>query len=442
LAVGVLAGFFVPASTWAMHLNDRILAHSRWLTLILTPGGLVLANWLTRRFFPGAQGSGIPQAIAAMQIPDLKTRQRLLSLRIIVGKIGIALLGLISGASIGREGPTVHVGASLLFSLGRFARFPPYFLERSLILAGGAAGIAGAFNTPIAGIMFAIEELARAFEERATSTVLTAVVLSGIVTTGMLGNYTYFGETDEALGAAHNWLAVPLCGVIGGLLGGLFSQLLIVTQRKLAPTLGRMPLRTVLVLGLLVAGLGLISGGSTYGTGYEQARHLVQGNLDAVSPLFPFAKFLATLFSYLAGIPGGLFSPSLSAGAGVGADLARLMPSVPIGVMVLLGMTGYFVGVVQTPLTAAVIVMEMVGDHGMILPIMATAFIALGSSKLVCRRAVYWALADSFLPPREALRPAVAAVGAPPPVALAESAPPTPATPAANSDSDRPNEPL
>ncbi|MDE2150436.1 MAG: chloride channel protein [Gammaproteobacteria bacterium] len=399
LIVGLAAGGFTLASGWAMRLQSHLVAISPYWCILATPAGLMLAVWLTQRVFPGAQGSGIPQAIAAMQLPDIKQRARLLSLRLAIGKILLTVIGLLSGASIGREGPTVHVGAGLLFSFGRLARFPPHFLERSLILAGGAAGIAGAFNTPIAGIVFAIEELGRSFEERATSTVLTAVVITGIVVTGMLGNYTYFGQTSETLVTWNDWLAVPLCGVVGGLLGGLFSTALIAGQRRIARHLREHGLRTTLALGLWIALLGLLSHGNTYGTGYDQARELLHGNPDAAGPLFPIAKIAATFFSYISGIPGGLFSPSLSAGAGVGADLARLLPSAPVGAVVLLGMTGYFVGVVQTPLTAAVIVMEMIGDHGMILPIMATAFIALGASKLVCRRAVYWALADAFLTP-------------------------------------------
>jgi H+/Cl- antiporter ClcA len=107
---------------------------------------------------------------------------------------------------------------------------------------------------------------------------------------------------------------------------------------------------------------------------------------------------LATLLSYFSGIPGGIFSPSLSAGAGLGADLAPLMPYVSVSTVVLLGMVSYFTGVVQTPLTASVIVMEMVNDHSMVFPVMATAFIALGVSKLLCREPIYWALADEFLP--------------------------------------------
>lgn len=400
-AVGCLAALFTFASNWFMELHDRILTHSRWWTLLLAPLVLVTTAFLTRRVFPGTQGSGIPQAIAALRTDDDQQRKRLLSLRIAGGKILMTLLGFLGGASIGREGPTIHVGASVMYSMGRFTRFPPHYVRHGLIMAGGAAGIAAAFNTPIAGIIFAIEEMARFYEERATGMLLIAVIIAGIVALGFLGNYSYFGESSAHFDQLRDWIAVPMCGVVGGLLGGSFSYVLVRGMRRLRLYDGRYGLLIAAVCGLIIAVLGLVSNGASYGTGYEQARSvLMHGN--NIGAGFPFYKILATLTSYFSGIPGGIFSPSLSAGAGLGADLAPLMPYAPVGTVVLLGMVGYFTGVVQTPLTASVIVMEMVNDQSMVFPIMAAAFIALGASKLVCRAPIYWSLAEEFLPPKNA----------------------------------------
>jgi len=396
LAVGIVAALFAIAGNWAIQLHNRVLAHSPWWSLLLAPVGFVLAVACTRSLFPGTQGSGIPQAIAALRIGDEELRHSVLSLRIAFGKILLTLLGLFSGASIGREGPTVHVGASMLMALGRFTKFPRRYIEHGLILAGGAAGIAAAFNTPIAGIIFAIEEMARVYEERATGTLLVAVILAGITSMAMLGNYTYFGTTGAILPDAHAWLAVLVCGLAGGLAGGLFSRGLIASTHWLAPSLTRRPLVIAAACGLIVAALGLLTHGVTYGTGYEQARLVLVS--DAYPDWgFPFYKIAATLASYASGIPGGIFSPSLSTGAGLGADLSFLVPGAPMAAVVILGMVGYFTGVVQTPITAAVIVMEMVNDHSMVIPIMATAFIALGTSKVVCHEPIYWTLAQEFI---------------------------------------------
>src|ERR1700679_3555876 len=198
-----------------------------WIAFLICPAGLAVSFLLTRYVFPGAQGSGIPQVIAAQQMTDRAAIARVLSPRIAAGKVALTLLGLCCGASIGREGPTVQVGASIMHALGRLLRLPRLELERALVLAGGAAGVAAAFNTPLAGIVFAIEELSHSFEARTSGTVLTAVIIAGIATLALSGNYTYFGVTTVSLPLGVGWLAVVLCAAAGGLLGGGFSQILI-----------------------------------------------------------------------------------------------------------------------------------------------------------------------------------------------------------------------
>jgi len=397
ILVGIAATLFAIASEHAHSLFKQILAVSPYLPLVITPLLLVFVAWLTRRFFPGAQGSGIPQSIAALNMPDHSVRAALLSLRIAVGKIVLTLLGLLGGASIGREGPTVHVGAAIMFSFGNLARFPQHFMDRGLILAGGAAGIAAAFNTPLAGIVFAIEEMSRSFEQRTSGTILTAVVIAGVTAIAIQGPYTYFGVSNASLPLSSSWVAVLVCGILGGGLGGLFSRGLISSTRKLAPWHMKYPLRIALICGLGIAVIGIFSGGSTYGTGYDEARLLVTGE-GKVDPSYPLMKLFATFVSYLSGIPGGIFAPSLATGAGIGAFFAQWFTAVPIETIVLLGMVGYFTGVVQTPITAFVIVMEMTGNHGMLLPLMFTALIAQGTSKLICPEAIYEAMALSFYP--------------------------------------------
>ncbi|MGD8999035.1 MAG: chloride channel protein [Granulosicoccaceae bacterium] len=395
--VGLSAAIFAIASEHAQQWFRDMVAWSPYLPFVVSPLILVLVTWLTRRFVPGAQGSGIPQSIAALRLKTHATRTALLSIRIAVGKILLTLLGLLGGASIGREGPTVHVGASIMFSLGRVARFPHHDMDRGLILAGSAAGIAAAFNTPLAGIVFAIEEMGRSFEHRTSGTVLTAVIISGITALAMLGNYTYFGSSSAVLLFDTDWvMAVLVCGLGGGLLGGLFSKTLIWGGQRLAPLRSRYGLLIAALCGLGIATIGFLSGNHTYGTGYEEARLLITGSGELTNS-FPFLKLLATVVSYLSGIPGGIFAPSLAAGAGLGELFAGLFPATPVTAIIILGMVGYFAGVVQTPITAFVIVMEMTDNHSMVLPLMATAFLGYGVSRLVCQVSIYEALAIPFL---------------------------------------------
>ncbi|HED52298.1 MAG TPA: chloride channel protein [Gammaproteobacteria bacterium] len=396
--VGVIASGFAISAVYAEGVFHTLLAYGDWVPFVLCPLGLVLVSWLTRKFFPGSQGSGIPQSIAALQLTEHTSRSALLSFRIAFGKILLTLLGLVSGASIGREGPTVHIGAAIMFSLGRFAKFPHHYMDRGLILAGGAAGIAAAFNTPLAGILFAVEEMGRSFEERTSGVLLTGVFIAGITAVVIQGNYTYFGSTSAGLEVSQMLMPVMVCGIVGGLLGGLFSTALIQGSQRLAPIIRRRPVIVATLCGLGIAGAGFLSGNTAYGTGYEEASAIISGT-STLPDNYPFMKMLTTIFSYLSGIPGGLFAPSLATGAGVGAEIANWMPSLPVSTVIILGMVGYFTGVVQTPITAFVIVMEMTDNQQLLLPLMATAFIAYGTSRFVCPEPIYRELAKQFLPP-------------------------------------------
>jgi H+/Cl- antiporter ClcA len=396
IIIGAAAVALALLADWAQAAFADLLVKWRYASLIVTPAGFALSVFLTTRYFPNSQGSGIPQAMAARQLTDQEARGRLVSMRIAIGKILLTLLGLLCGASAGREGPTVQVGASIMFVIGRISpRRQP-----GLILAGAAAGVAAAFNTPLAGIVFGIEEMSRAFEVRTSGLIIGTVIAAGLTSLALVGNYTYFGTTTTMLQPGLDWLAVPLCGVCGGLAGGLFSRGLIAMARGLPGSLGgaikRHPLAFAVVCGLGVALCGIASGDTVYGTGYAQ----VKAALENGAPLradFGVLKFAATLLSSISGIPGGIFSPSLAVGAGLGANIAHVFPRAPIDAIILLGMVSYFTGVVQAPITAFVIVTEMTENHAMVIPLMAASLIAYAASRLVCHEGVYHALAKGFL---------------------------------------------
>ena len=396
LSIGIIAVAFAKIADFAYDLLKVVTGWSPYAMLLVAPLGFGLLVLLTERFFQGSQGSGIPQTIAARQIVSPEGRRKLLSLRLAVGKIALTVFGILVGASVGREGPTVQVGASIMHEIGRLGgrRYA------GLLLAGGAAAIAAAFNTPVAGIVFAIEELSRSFEQRNSWLVFSSVIIAGLVSLGLVGNYTYFGQSEATMSAWAMWVIVPICGVVGGALGGLFSRLVIVfafgERRPLLAVLVRYKVAFAAGCGLLVALLGLATGGATYGTGYEQARGLLEG-ADDPNQWFGMAKLAATLLSTISGIPGGIFSPSLAVGAGLGHQLALLFPGVPPGAIVLLGMAGYFTGVVQAPITAVVIILEMTAGHSMTLPLMATVLIALAVSKLFCPQPIYHALSGRYV---------------------------------------------
>jgi H+/Cl- antiporter ClcA len=407
ILVGIVAAVFALLGEEGDHFYRNIYANNPWLSFVVTPIGLMMIVWLTRKFFSGAEGSGIPQTLIAIEGRGGKElAEQLLSFRIAIGKVLLTVMGLFSGASIGREGPTVHLGAAIMYSLGRYVHLPASYLERGLIMTGGGAGIAAAFNTPIAGIIFAIEEMARSFDRRNSTMILTGVILAGMTAIYVhQDNYNYYGTSPVNIDFSWVWLGVVVCGVSGGLLGGTFSYVLIHGSRKLRPLVQQHYLLVAGVCGLIIALIGVLSGGHAFGTGYIEAKQIVSCTGSAscsvdTGLMYPVYKILATVASYLSGIPGGIFAPSLASGAGLGSDLATLFPPELASTIVILGMVGYFSGVVQTPITAFVIVMEMTNNQDLVLALMATSLIASGASKLVCRKPIYYALAENFMTAR------------------------------------------
>ncbi|MCB1600376.1 MAG: chloride channel protein [Lysobacterales bacterium] len=403
--VALAAILFARASDYSYEWFKHLLAQSRYWPLIVTPIGFALLAWLTHGALRSTRGSGIPQVIAAMNRDhDVPFRDRLVALPVAAGKLVLTLVAMIVGASVGREGPTVHVGAGIMAWLAqRFGYRDPASISR-FALAGGAAGIAAAFNAPLAGVMFAIEELASAYEHRFSGALLTAVMIAGVVSLGLVGNYAYFGQMSISLPLGQSWFAVLLTGIVGGLAGGLFASSILRVAGGLPGILGRFRIRApatfAAVCGLLLALIGIASGDTVYGTGYEEARAILAGD-SSITVWFGLEKWLANAVSYAAGIPGGIFSPALAVGAGLGSNLAQLMPGTDPTAVILLGMSAYLAGVTQAPLTSAVISMELTNNHNFVLPIMASCLIGRAFSSVVCKTPVYRAFAERLVAERK-----------------------------------------
>jgi H+/Cl- antiporter ClcA len=392
ILVGLAAIAFARTADRASGLFDAMTARYWWLPLVLTPSSYVLIVWLTNRLAPAARGSGIPQIIAAKRDPEAALSD-LASGRTALLKTVLTAGALAAGASVGREGPTVQLGATIMAYTHKWLRVP---INASVLVAGAGAGVAAAFNTPLAGVAFAIEELAAAYEQRMTLLVMTAVLIAGMIAQGVAGDYVYFGIVGQTLPLGTVLIVAPVAGILGGASGGLFSRLTLWFARGGARRIsGGRPLVLALVSGVIVAVLGIATG-TTWGTGYAPASAMIHG--QATSLWFGPAKFVSTLLTTAAGLPGGIFSPSLATGAGVGNLLHALFPREPAGAIILLGMVAYFTGVVRAPLTAVIIISETTGSRGLMLPLLAAAIIAEGAAALVCRERLYHGLAQGFLP--------------------------------------------
>jgi len=467
LAYGALAGAVVVLFTLmidgASGLFDALTARAHWLPLIWTPllaAGIV---WLTRRFAAMSAGSGIPQVIAAQDPAlDRDGQHWFVSLRLAAAKLLLATLGVVAGLSIGKEGPSVQIAAGVLQHSRRWlgARgIPP----QALLAAGGAAGIAAAFNAPLAGVVFAFEELSRRMETRYSGVVIAAIVLAGLIGVSAFGNQAYFGAIEVPPPGWPLLLPGLMVTVVTGLLGGLFARLMIATLavgavrgrpprwaaplRRLSAWRYRWPIRFAAAAGLAVALIGLASEGATFGSGVAPAAQLLHGEAPPAALAFGPLKFLATWLTAWSGVPGGVFAPSLATGAGIGYDIARLWGDGGNTALIAIGMTGFLAAVTQAPITSFLIVMEMINGRPLVLSLMAVAMVAAAVSRMISRP-LYATLAASMLaqfktrhewvvlPASPTDADAAAAPSAPSPApATAPPAPPSPQTPPADRSS-------
>lgn len=422
--VGFGALFFIFADRGATRFSAWLWLHAPWAVFFLMPAGLMIILWLRDRLFPWTDGTGIPQTIAVLEKGPGELRERLLSARVALGKALLTALGLFSLFSIGREGPSVQLGACFMHLMGKVVRFPAHLAERGLIMAGGAAGIAAAFNAPVAGIVFSFEEIGRGFDKRNLGIIVRTVMVACLVCMVFLGNYFSLGQVDfgrvvplEFL-APGPWVAVLVIGVAGGLLGGLFAKLLLVLLPLVSRLLKKHFLSVALLVGIACAGIAWISDGATLGTGHDAARALVLQDSpsylatlpqeevaamevarDKIGPWYALQRAAASMLVLLTGIPGGLFDPSFSVGAGLGHATAGWFSwsGASVQGLILLWIVAYFSGVVQSPMTSFIIVIEMTGAIAFTLPLGVAAILAYEVSRRICPVALYEALAGNFL---------------------------------------------
>jgi H+/Cl- antiporter ClcA len=381
---------------YAHRLNAEHIGLWCWLT---TPILFLISIEFIRRVAPCADGAGIPQTIfAAKHLNDsnFKNLYPLVSFRTMSVKVAALLIGLWAGASTGREGPTVHIAACLFFGIALFLHrlFKIQFNMRSAVVAGGAAGLAAAFNTPLAGVTFAIEELTSESFAGIKDMVLMAIIVAGLAAKTLTGEYVYFGRLHEP--AVVSVLMIIMVGVMGGLGGTLFSTLLIGGRRRLVTIKGWKKYISIALLAwavLLVATLSGMKG--IAGPGNIAAQNYLRGHVDNPPGLFLIFKMAATLFTYWSGIAGGIFAPCLSMGSSIGAWVATWQNG-PIGACALMGMAAFLAGAIQAPITSFVIIFEMTNQHQMILPIMLASLIGYMITRICRAKHLYQTLAGFY----------------------------------------------
>ena len=396
LVIGALVGLVVVAF---ILLTGRLAAlmypagGAGWRRVLVPTLGALLTGYLLYKYFPLARGSGIPQTRAALFIHDGR-----ISLRSVVGKFVCCSISLASGIPLGREGPAVYIGSGLASTIARRLGMSRAQV-RSLIPVGGAAALAAAFNTPIAAVLFSLEEIIGDLHAPVLGSVVLASAASWMVLHLVLGDSPLFHVPGYHLVSPGELGAYVVLGIVGGLSSIAFVKLLLWLRAQFA----KMP-RASLWIQPVVGGLsvGLIGYfvPQVLGVGYDQVERVLNGDvLLKVVALLAVLKIISTAVAYASGNAGGIFGPSLFIGAMVGASVGSvahlIFPASTAGpgAYALVGMGTAFAGIVRTPLTSVIMIFEVTRDYTIIVPLMISNLIAFYISQRFQKVPIYEALA-------------------------------------------------
>lgn len=368
--------------------------HPHWAWFMI-PAGL-LASWgIAHLFSPASTGAGIPQLIAALKsLPeDNRVANKLLAPMVIPVKIIATCVCVAGGGVTGREGPMLHVAGAIFQAIHKIwprqIEFGRRLDQSSMVLAGGAAGLAAAFNTPLGGIVFAVEELAKVHLSQARTYIFHSVVIAGLLAQAVLGNYLYLDRIRAGDGSLTDLLRIIPVALIVGFTGGLFSKGVVLLGDLRAKFPQFKKILMTLLCGLAVAALFSWRGLEALGSGREVIIELLRDpNREGAWALAAVRGF-GNFFTFAGGVVGGIFAPALATGASLGAWLAPLFSESNGQLFVLVGMVAFLTGVTQTPFTSCVLVLEMTDGHGVIFSLMTAAICSLGAAKLVDAHSFY-----------------------------------------------------
>jgi CIC family chloride channel protein len=396
LLIGALVGAIVVAF---ILLTERFGARLypaggvAWRRLLVPVTGSLGMGYLLFRYFPEARGSGVPQTKAA-----LFAREGRITLGTVVGKFFCTSATLASGIPLGREGPAVQVGAGLASVLGRKLGLRPEKVK-ALLPVGAAAAIAAAFNTPLAAVLFALEEVVGDLHAPVLGSVVLASATSWAMLRLLLGNDPLFKVPQYQLVSPLEFAVYAVLGVAGGLVSVVFTKLLLGLRERFL----RFPRKTVwfqpLAGGLTVGMMGWFVP-QVLGVGYKHVGDALNGGMAVrLMVLLLILKLLAVTTSYASGNAGGIFGPSLFIGAMLGGIVGNvahsLLPTYVAtpGVYALVGMGTAFAGIVRAPMTSVVMIFEITRDYAVIVPLMISNLVSFFISSRLQRQPIYEVLA-------------------------------------------------
>lgn len=404
LITGIFAVFYAKAFVWGEALMNIIFDWHSWLIFIIAPIGFVLSWWLVKEFAPYSKGSGIPQVMAAVELANPKEHYKirnLLSVKIIVFKVLSSLALIIGGGAVGREGPTIQIAGSVFRKVNEYLPdWWPKISKKNMILTGAAAGLSAAFNTPLGGIVFAVEELSKTHINYFKTALFTAVIIAGLTAQTFAGSYLYLGypkTSNVGLG-----IMFPVILVSG--ISGIFASKLSVIMLKINAwnkTLknDREKVAFLVFSALIIASLAFFVNREILGSGKEIMERTLFSADKHEDWYVPFFRMIGPALSFTSGGAGGIFAPALSAGASIGSVVAGWIHLSPneTNVVILAGMVAFLTGITRAPFTSAIIVLEMTDRHSLIFHLMLAGMVSTLFSLMVSKHSLYDSLKKSYL---------------------------------------------
>lgn len=388
--VGIIAIFYSKLFESSIELCRWILSdHSSWL-FVLAPSSFVLGRWLVEKFAPQAGGSGVPQVIQALSFESPRQNreiEEILSLRVAIVVILSSVLCTLGAGALGREGPMVHIGACLFYVVGKqFSKIWPVIEHRSWIMAGAAAGIAAAFNAPLAGVVFVLEELAQQHFHRFKTAVLTAAIIGGVVSQWLSGRYLFLGYPKLGVVPLSSIPWALGLGVLAGMVSVPFLLMGSIKVRNWFSFYFKTRIQIAAATGLLVAAIAVFLNANSIGGGVSVIQSLLFEPDYRADWSLILARFLATSLSHLSGCAGGFLAPSLALGAAIGSWFADVTDYSNHNLLIIVGMAAFLSAVVRAPFTAWVIVMEMTDRRSAIFPLMVASIASYATSHFLQQR--------------------------------------------------------
>lgn len=403
VATGLAAVFYAKLFAWAEDASLEMIKEHGWIIFITAPVFFYFAWWIVKRFAPTARGSGIPQVMAAIELANPKENSKvdkLLSLKVVAVKVASSLMMVLGGGAIGREGPTIQIAGSVFRFINKLVPASwPKISKRNMIMTGAAAGLAAAFNTPLGGIVFAVEELTKTQFRHFRTALFSAVIIAGLTAQGLLGPYLYLGFPNMTGLLWYIIFVVIIVAIVAGIGGASMARAIVKILAFKKKFSRKQEMIFLFSCAILMALFGFFFTEMATGSGKEIMTTTLFSKDKYVAWYLPILRFVGPVASFCVGGAGGVFAPSLGAGASIGSVMAGWfhMDGSNANILIMAGMVAFLTGITRSPFTSAILVLEMTDRHSVIFHLMIAAMVGNIVALVIDRKSLYDHLKEGYL---------------------------------------------